>query len=318
MHQPQQQQQQAQYISSPAAASSSSTFQPTRQLQSAASASASASAGASAYPAGLRSDADIPYATEHEESCICTVCSCGKHACPPTPRLNHYDPAIASESRQAFQGVFVPAKRAGAPTTYKERNVPFEGESTSKADYKNHGVVARRSGPPRSAATMDGRPAAAAAPFDDTTTNKSDYPAHPILPRSAGGPRDGNLTTLGPDDRDFSTEGRGQFVPHALQARASRPVEALRPSLPFSGTSTQHADFAAYANARPSVPKFRAGGFQPSPEDRDFTTEGRQQFDRKYIAPCPAIPVAVATKQKPGHVLVEETAPGTGAYKRKV
>jgi hypothetical protein len=58
------------------------------------------------------------------------VCSCGKHACPPTPRASHYDPAIASEARQAYQGVFAPAKRVGAPDQWQQRDVLFDGLSS--------------------------------------------------------------------------------------------------------------------------------------------------------------------------------------------
>lgn len=309
--QPQQQQ-----IDSPAAASSS--LQPTRQfLPPPPQQSQQQPASSSPYPAGLRAR-DLPaYNTDHEESCICTVCSCGRHACPPTPRISHYDPSIVSESRGSYRGIFSPAKRAGAPTSFHSRDIPFEGESTSKADYKNHGIVPRRSGPPNSSYTDTGI-GRNGAPFDDTTSNKSDYPAHPIFPRSSGGPREGNLSTQGIDDRDFSTEGRGQYVPHPIQPRGNgRPMDSPIQSLPFRGTSTNHADFPAYANARPSVPKFRSGGFQPSQDDRDFTTEGRTQFDRKFITPCPAIPVATVTKSKPGHVFVGETAPGTGLYRHK-
>lgn len=265
--------------------------------------------------AGLRKS--IPYAVEHEEDCICTVCSCGKHACPPTPRETRYDPNMTSEARQSYNGVFSPAKRVGAPDQYKPReNVPFEGESTHKADYRNHGVLPRHTGGPTRGALMDTGVGKSQSPFDDTTTHKSDFPAHPLAPRKSGGPRDGNLSTLGPDERDWSTEGRNAYRPHPLQARGSRPTEGLPLSLPFSGTSTHKSDFPAYANARPSVPKFKFHEHAPSPEDRDFSTEGRTHFTPKERETCPAIPVAVAAKSQPGHVKVEYDA-GSKTYRRK-
>jgi hypothetical protein len=257
----------------------------------------------------------LPIAELHEESCICTVCTCGKHACPPTPRVNHYDPNMASESRQAYTGKFVPAKRAGAPDQYKPHDAPFEGISTHTASYPNHGPIAPRKSPPRSS-MMDTGVGRNQTPFDDTTTHKSDYPAHPLAPRSSGGPKQGNLSTLGNDDRDFSTEGRTVYVPHPLQSRKSRAPEELRPSIPFQGVSTNKSDFPHHVNARPSIPKFRSSGFQPNPEDRDFATENRGNFIPMTIETCPAIPVAVLTKNRPGHVQVELT-PGTHTYRRK-
>ena len=312
--QPQQQQHQSPHLQSPhsatssASAASAGNFTQTRPLQMPVSERPLPSAG-------LRKS--VPYAVEHEEDCICTVCSCGKHACPPTPREAHYDPNMTSEARQSYNGVFSPAKRVGAPDQYKPREgVPFEGESTHKADYRNHGVLPRHTGGPTRGALMDTGVGKSQTPFDDTTTHKSDFPAHPLVARKSGGPRDGNLSTLGPDERDWSTEGRNAYRPHPLQARGSRPQEGLPLSLPFSGTSTHKSDFPAYANARPSIPKFKFHEHIQSPEDRDFSTEGRTHFTPKERESCPAIPVAVSAKSSPGHVKVEYDA-GSKTYRRK-
>jgi hypothetical protein len=249
--------------------------------------------------------------------CVCVFVSsvCGKHQCPPTPRETHYDPAISSETRQSYQGVFRPAVRARAPDRWAPRNVPFEGESTSKSDYKAHDVSMMRSALGTRGAIMDTGVGRNSAPFDDTTTHKSDFPAHPLGMRKAALPREGNLSTNGPDSRDFSTEGRQSYVPHPIQSRKSRPLEELRPSLPFAGTTTNQSDFPAYANARPSVPKFRSTPFSPAPEDRDFATEGRTEFTKKDLALCPAIPVAGPSKIYPGHVAVELVKPPS-TYRR--
>ena len=230
------------------------------------------------------------------------------------------DSSTASEVRQAYQGVltFSPAKRVGAPDQWKPRDVPFEGMSTQKADYVRHAAAPRRSGPPRSA-MMDTGVGRSNVPFDDTTTHKSDFPAHPLGPRSAAGPQNQFVPTS--DDRDFSTEGRNQYKPHAVQPKRSRAPEEMPPSLPFAGQSTNKSDFPAYGNARPSVPKFRSGGYNPQPDDRDFSTEGRTEFVPKRLDLCPAIPVAVASKSVPGHVLVEKVPgselSGATTYRRK-
>ena len=243
--------------------------------------------------------------------------TCGKHECPPTPRVTHYDPAISSESRHAYQGVFAPAKRVGAPDVWKARNVPFEGESTHKADFRHHPVSMVRGALGARGALMDTGVGRSSAPFDDTTTHKSDFPAHPLGPRKSVGPRGDNLFNDAPDDRDWSTDHRSAFVPHALQARQSRPSESQRPSLPFAGQSTHQSDFLAYANARPSVPKFHASNYQPTSEDRDFSSENRTEFTPKRTPHCPAIPVASPSKPFPGHVAVEVTPGTVDTYRRK-
>jgi hypothetical protein len=69
--------------------------------------------------------------------CICDICVCGRHACPPTPRLTHYDPLMQSEARQAYNGKFQPATRAKAPDAGRNAsraNVPFEGQSLYKVN----------------------------------------------------------------------------------------------------------------------------------------------------------------------------------------
>ncbi len=133
-----------------------------------------------------RRTASAPYGTKHSActpisvlrlglagSALIKICLsvflvssvCGKHQCPPTPRTTHYDPSIASEARQAYQGTFKPAVRAKAPDQWVARNVPFEGESTTKADYKAH-PVSLRSALGTRGSLMDTGVGRNSAPFD--------------------------------------------------------------------------------------------------------------------------------------------------------
>lgn len=249
----------------------------------------------------------------HEADCICTVCSCGRHACPPTPRTNHYEPGLMSEARASYSGRFVPAQRVRPNDNWKPHNARFEGTTTHQEDYAHPGAAAPRRALNRSA-LMDTGVLNSSAPFDDTTTHKSDFPAHPIRPRSARAPLDGGLE-FGGDSRDFHTENRANFVPHAFQPRRSGPVETLRPSLPFHGASTAATDYTAFPGARPAVPKFRSGEWEASPDERDFHSEFRASFTPKSVAPCPAIPVATSSKPLSGHVKVERD-PMTNTFRR--
>lgn len=249
----------------------------------------------------------------HDEECICTVCSCGRHACPPTPRTNHYEPGLMSEARASYSGRFVPAQRVRPNDNWKPRNVPFEGATTHQVDFAHPGPVQTRRALNRSA-LMDTGVLNSSAPFDDTTTHKSDFPAHPIRPRSARAPLDGGLD-FGDDQREFDTENRANFVPHPLQPRRSGPVETLRPSLPFHGASTAATDYCAFPGARPAVPKFRTGEWEAAPDDRDFNSEFRASFTPKSVAPCPAIPVATSSKPVSGHVKVQRD-PLTNTFRR--
>ena len=65
-----------------------------------------------------------------------------------------------------------------------------------------------------------------------TPTHKSDFefPAHPLGQRSAAGPQ--NQFVPSEDDRDFSTEGRTEFVPKRLEACPAIPVAAPSKSVP--------------------------------------------------------------------------------------
>jgi len=265
---------------------------------------------AATQPLSATSTAGPSAAVDHAEDCICTICTCGKHACPPTPRSTHYPTTLSSEARSSYSGRFEPAVRAQRPDTWKPRNVPFEGESTTRTDFKDYGIVPRSQARRTAADLMDTGVGRSHVPFDDTTTHKSDFPAHPLGTRQPAKPLQANLSTLGPDDRDFATEGRTCYVPHALQSRQARPPEQARPSLPFVGTTTNKSDFAPHPNARPSQPTMRHHGFESGPDDRDFTTENRKNFTRPPASPpCPAITVATASKPHSGHVKVEP-APG--------
>lgn len=306
---------------------------PTRSLPAPSFPSASATAAASAsstrpydpsYSSRRRSDAaaaSIPWAEEHADDCICTVCNCGKHHCPPTPRSNHYDPSMMTENHASYRGKFVPAERAGRPDTFKPRTgVVFDAISTHKADYLPHRNAVPRKSFPKSV-LMDTGVGKSSVPFDDTTTHKSDFPAHPLFPgqNESFAPKS-TLKWGETDDRDWSTEGHNAFPVHPLQKRREKQLEAPKGSIPFQGQTTHQSDYLSFPGARPSIPKQRMSGFTnlSNPEDRDFVTEHRGTYVRrqKVEQDCPAIPVAQNSKLASGHIKVELN-PHTKRYQRK-
>lgn len=237
--------------------------------------------------------------------CICTICTCGTHRCPPDRVQGKYD-NLKTSYMDSYRGDMVPVERV-ARRQYVHKTRPFEGITTAQSDYKWDGLPVKRE--LATAARMDNGIGTTNLPFEGTTTHKSDFQKWNVRPSaSARGPQQ-RLSNM-PDDRDFSTEFRGKYDPKPLSMRTSKaPQERQNQSLPFEGTTTHQSDFQKW-DARPPRSFYRSAGYRARPDDRDFLSENRGEFTEKEFDVCPAKQVAVSTKPQNGHVCVERTANG--------
>jgi len=190
-------------------------------------------------------------------SCICNICTCGKHKCPARIHVErHYPRDVASTYRSDYpRHTTFPEIVRAPPTNVFSSDEPFEGVSVTKSDYH---------------AFPDAKP----APL-----------LRPALRQTVG---------LEDEERDFKSETRDNYVQHPYSKRgASIPIHTMHMSgEPFIGISRSREAHTPFPHSRPS-PSFKpmltsaAGG----EEDRDFCTTSAAGFNNKgYVARKPAIP----------------------------
>jgi len=234
----------------------------------------------------------------HPDDCICTICNCGAHKCPPDRVQGKYD-NLKSSYMADFKGAYAPPERPSRPQ-YVHKPRRFTGTTTNQADFCYKGVPERR----QLVRLADNDLGAAGLPFEGITTNQHDFRKWQSNPAQPALKPDGRANIL-PDDRDFQSEFNSQFVPKGGAKRRSRaPQERTQASIPFEGTTTNQSDFK-YWNSRPAVSYQRTTGYHNRPDDRNFLTEGRAEYTEKPFDHCPAVEVAVKSKPANGHVMVE-------------
>jgi hypothetical protein len=225
---------------------------------------------------------------------------------------------MSSEAKNQYRGAYAPANivtKQQVENRHPIKSAPFEGNSLYKEEYKNHGLQPRNQ-PRSSASMMDTGVGDNRAPFEGTTTNKSDYPNHGVVPRNMPNDKNKHGRSALPEDRDFNSEHRQQYDAKPLQPRSSAaPVQSLPPNRPFEGTSTNKSDYPHHVNGRAAIPAIPDKARRSLPEDRDFGSEHRDAYTKKPLHVCPAVPVAVQYKSKPGHIRLETTAPGVYRHK---
>lgn len=242
--------------------------------------------------------------------CICELCQCGSHRCPPTPL--HSGPM--SESKSMYAGNFPwhpygPSESAAVKRGLG-KSVPFEAGSTTRSDFQWRGfpdrvpaVHSRRGGAPDPS-----------LPFEGATTHRADFDRKPLAVSTRDLPRPKPSMA---DGRDFLTESRKAFnKKDARPATAYQPARGGVSELPFESESLAASSYRPWATgaARRALPP--ASHYYRMGESRDFTTENRGEFTGKPLDRCPAIQVALPpTKPYPGHVPVIQD-PVTGAWRR--
>jgi hypothetical protein len=234
----------------------------------------------------------------HPMECICTICNCGAHKCPPDRVQGRYN-NLKSSYMDDFKGAYCePSRPKRQQYVHKPR--PFVGSTTNQEDFAYKGVPERR----KPVLLKDNNLGNRGLRFEGTTTNQHDFPkwdnikARPIMKP------DGRANVV-PDDRDFSSESHSHFNNKGHAVRRSRaPVHNQSANVPFEGITTNQADFKFW-NSRPTESFQRQMQYRPRPEDRDFKTEGRDEYTNKKRDYCPSVHVAVTSKPNNGHVLVE-------------
>ena len=195
-------------------------------------------AGVARRPIRIRADGKC-------EACVCEICICGTHHCPPTPRhlagREEKEPLPLSHSHTAYPPPPPHSfpTRAIKPPMAIAGGGDWEGASHYASEYHPHAFVAAT--PP---AKLTSPPLFdTSAPLQSTTTSKAEYRRHPLPEKTA------------------------QRVPDAFTSAGT-----------FEGASTYHSTFPVHL-VEPPVP------FRPShalsaqcDEDRHFLSDAASNY----------------------------------------
>lgn len=240
--------------------------------------------------------------------CICTICDCGKHACP----VHKWQPTEFggnSRYREDFPAHAVGPRSRHAP----DRTVTL---ATADPDHFKSKYLEDFQGwaPDPAKSTKPKETPQASMPFTGTTTNREVYTPKAIGPAVRRRPPSPNRD---PTSFDGTTTNRENFHAHP----DSRPRESMAPrqqllaTAPFDGQTAYKEDFTAH-----NVQGYRKKAADHAPYDygpsRDLETEQRSMYTKKPLHVCPAL---MLPKKEPsaktGHIhYTKKNANSTTAF----
>lgn len=263
-----------------------------------------------------------PVTGGHSAKCVCSICECGRHKCPPGKHHpGHYDAdSLRSTYGKDFPGHVGAARQPirHPSDSHVRSNEPFDHKTTHSLDYSGHPGArpADPYKPPHGSADRGlddrdfksegasqygakpgkhkresfaprGASIVSGLPFDGSSTSKTDFPGwHGVRPPAPYKLGDSVLRPAG-ENRDFKSEAAGHYTDKShpgMGQRRAAPGSVRGPSVPFEGQSTHSSDFKATGGkpATAFVPKLM---FTSQPEDRNFQSESHGKHDDKGVQP---------------------------------
>ena len=178
----------------------------------------------------------------HTTACRCEICTCGTHKCKVQKDLTtHYDAAYLQTTNAAEYG-----RKSGAPAVSAAPKRAYEPSP------------AKFSGQSEYSSAHHGERGAAATPFVPSGSN----------------------TTINPgNERFFESENRSEYGNKGYNKREGfKPKNAVASSVPFSGETSNKADYQQWEGAKPSTPFRAKNELQTAPESRDFQSEASLRY----------------------------------------
>jgi len=208
------------------------------------------------------------------KSCVCQVCTCGHHNCPPgrvNANQHHEEHHFAGNSEYDERYKQHDAKDLKRPqkviAQYKPNPDKLDGASTSKSDYKAWEVHAPKM---HQQAPYKENP----DKFQGQSVTETDYKAWDVQKRSLHAPEKATFTK---DNRDWSTNNADSYMKHDPQARYQHPKAVWHPSDDkFAGESTSAADYVAKEVHR-RIPRASEKA-KITKDDRDWNTNNNTSY----------------------------------------
>eukprot|EP00668_Euglena_longa_P043184 GGOE01057272.1.p1 GENE.GGOE01057272.1~~GGOE01057272.1.p1 ORF type:complete len:267 (-),score=14.41 GGOE01057272.1:271-1050(-) len=227
--------------------------------------------------------------------CICTICDCGKHACP----VHKWQPTEFngnSRYREDYPAHLVqPRNRAALDrSVHLTPADPDHFKSKYLEDFQAYDPDPAKSMKPKESLS-------ASMPFTGTTTNQEVYTPKAVGPLVRRRPQSPGREQL---PFDGTTTNREQFIafPDSKPRDSMAPRQTLLASAPFDGQTCYKEDYPAhnvegYKKKRDPHAPYDYGG------PRGLETEQRASYTKKPIHVCP---VLMLPKKQPdmktGHI----------------
>eukprot|EP00163_Fabomonas_tropica_P014399 TRINITY_DN2623_c0_g1_i1.p1 TRINITY_DN2623_c0_g1~~TRINITY_DN2623_c0_g1_i1.p1 ORF type:complete len:272 (+),score=45.52 TRINITY_DN2623_c0_g1_i1:360-1175(+) len=249
-------------------------------------------------------------ADTHDLNCVCDVCTCGRHRCPPSaPKERHYDPSLLQTTNQRdlkewplnpsepFQppAQLSPSGKFMGQTAYQSAFTPPPADG-----YARQPAVEAAGGPPQ-------RPFVGKSTYDRDFTEHDGDGRMPVQGSAVHLQRHhGEGIPSGPFMGE--TTYKHEFVPK--EGMRSDPLMVdpdERPSLPFNGNTTYNRDYPGYdAEATPAL----AHGERYTPNTAPFNdhTSYRDNYTGAQPEPCPATALSARPPSPDGHVYYRKSS----------
>lgn len=233
--------------------------------------------------------------TDGGSECICTICECGKHACP----IHKYQPsAFTGNSRYREDYPIHPLKPRDRSKLAKMAELtpadPDHFKSKYADDFRDFVPEPPMSLKPKAAPPQH-------VPFEGTTTNREMHDAKPIEARPYKRPLS-PAKHVSPFEGTTSHRDMFRAYPDARPRESMAPVQRSVPASNFDGLTQYKQDYIEHPldNERHKRP-------EPAPWDygprRDLETEQRAAFTPKEIHYCPVLDLERKDpSQHTGHV----------------
>uniref|UniRef100_A0A0P6JVJ7 Protein FAM154A n=1 Tax=Heterocephalus glaber TaxID=10181 RepID=A0A0P6JVJ7_HETGA len=175
-------------------------------------------------------------------SCICELCSCGRHHCPHIP-TKIYDktekPCLLSEYTENYPiyHSYLARESFKPRQEYQKGSIPMEGLTTSRRDFQPHKVVPVKVHQPDQFVPSEEN-------MDLLTTHKQDYSPYPVCRVGPIRPRDSKFPCG--DKMECLPTYRADYIPwNQPRQELLRPPYNYRPgSTKFDSRTTHQDDYS--------------------------------------------------------------------------
>eukprot|EP00753_Platysulcus_tardus_P009615 PLAT221.3.p1 GENE.PLAT221.3~~PLAT221.3.p1 ORF type:complete len:325 (+),score=45.68 PLAT221.3:66-977(+) len=212
--------------------------------------------------------------------CGASVCKCCPRA--PRPKSRHYAPEdMVSEFRREYVRFPLEARPPKKKAEYKPSTTKFDGTTTAHDDYP---AFAMEDMVPTESARPPERSGATGVPFAGVSSTKADYPEWPIEARKPKKKAAYKPSKTRFEGKSTTAEAFPAFnMEDVAPVHSAAPKRTVPPSLPFEGTSTTRDQYRKWSGVARPAPKKKGAGWKPTSDDRDFVSTTRQEYTPKEL-----------------------------------
>eukprot|EP00753_Platysulcus_tardus_P009616 PLAT221.4.p1 GENE.PLAT221.4~~PLAT221.4.p1 ORF type:complete len:534 (+),score=117.07 PLAT221.4:66-1604(+) len=186
-----------------------------------------------------------------------------------------------TEFQRAYKKWDVAPREAKKKAPYKPSSAKFEGTTTARDDYP---AFSMEDMVPTESARPPERSGATGVPFAGVSSTKADYPEWPIEARKPKKKAAYKPSKTRFEGKSTTAEAFPAFnMEDVAPVHSAAPKRTVPPSLPFEGTSTTRDQYRKWSGVARPAPKKKGAGWKPTSDDRDFVSTTRQEYTPKEL-----------------------------------